>query len=209
MGGRTVTTSPLRVARALLALLALACVGFVGAHADAQKHRASEAEVLRALLDVGYTHDLSNSIAGRLEVLLYDHFDEVDDQTLGYAEEWVTDSLSDVPRDLINDFRRVAADHSRIEPFDLDRGELHLLADSTLAHFFGRRKPGWESFRRAFPRGTGIISLSRVGLSHDGRWAILYIDQSGDYLGGGGDLNILHKEGGIWRLRYSKGLWIS
>jgi hypothetical protein len=204
-------TRPLRATPPLLALFALVCAGYIGAHADAQRHRLSEAEVIRTLLDVGYTHDLSGSI-GRLDVLLYDHFADVDDQPFGTFEEaeaWVRDSLPDVPRDLLTDFRRVGTDHSRIKPFTLERGDLQLLADSTLRRFFGKWKPGWEGFHRAFPRGTGIIEVSRVGLSRDGRWAILYIEEQASSLGGAGDFNILHREGGVWRVRYSYRIWIS
>jgi hypothetical protein len=114
-----------------------------------------------------------------------------------------------VPRDLIRDFERVATDQSRIESFAPGRSKLHLLADSTLAHFFGRHKSGWEGFRRAFPDGGGIVSLSRVGLSHDGHWAMVYVGSQGDWLAGAGFLYVLYNDGGIWRVRHRQMLWIS
>ena len=164
---------------------------------------------MRAIIDPSYTDVLPDSFAGAPEVLLEDHFANVDDQRVGYAAEWVSDSLPEVPRDLIRDFRRVAADQSRIGPFELGRGKLHLLADSTLARFFGRRKPGWEGFYRAFPRGGGIVSLSRVGVSRDGHWAMLYVGRQGDWLAGAGYVYVLHNDRGIWRVRHSHMLWIS
>lgn len=143
------------------------------------------------------------------ELLLEDHYQSVDDQRIGYGAEWLADSLPAVPRDLIRDFNRVATDKSRIEPFELGRSKLHLLADSTLARFFGRYKPGWEGFRRAFPNGGPIVSVSRVGLSHDGRWAMVYVGSQGDWLAGAGYFHVLYDDAGIWRVRYSKMLWIS
>lgn len=168
--------------------------------------------MLRAIIDSSFTHVLPDSIAGAPEVLLEDHFGDVYHEWVDwgdYAAEWVSDSLPDVPRDLIRDFRRVAAGRSRIEPFELGRGKLHLLADSTLARFFGKGKPGWDGFYRAFPRGSGIVSLSRVGLSRDGHWAVLYVGQQSNWLVGAGDLYVLHNDGGIWRIRYRRMLWLS
>ena len=156
--------------------------------------------MLRATLDSTYTAS---------ELMLTDHFESVDDQRIGYAAELLADSLPDVPRDLIRDFNRVATDESRIEPFELGRSRLHLLADSTLARFFGRYKPGWEGFRRAFPRGGPIVSVSRVGLSRDGHWAMVYVGSQGDWLAGAGYFYFLSNEGGIWRERHRRMLWVS
>jgi hypothetical protein len=155
---------------------------------------------LRALLDSSYSAP---------ELLLEEQFESVDDQELGLAAEWLADSLPDVPRDLVRDFSRVATDHSRIEPFALGRSTLHLLADSTQARFFGLHKPGWEGFRRAFPKGGGIVSVSRVGLSRDGHWAMVYTASQGDWLAGAGYLYVLYNDGGIWRERHRRMLWIS
>jgi hypothetical protein len=193
--------------------------------------------VLRAILDSSYTDILPDTIAGAAvdryfvmrhvrqgwrgrglgggdapgasELLLEDHFESVDDQRIGYAAEWLADSLPDVPRGLIRDFDRVATDQSRIEPFELGRSKLHLLADTTLARFFGRHKPGWEGFRRAFPNGGPIVSVSRVGISHDGHWAMVYVGSQGDWLAGAGYFYVLYNDAGVWRVRYSHMLWIS
>jgi hypothetical protein len=165
--------------------------------------------VLRAIIDSSYGTVLPGDTPGMPEVLLYDHFDLEDDRYLAFAEEWLSDSLPDVPRDLIRDFSRVATDHSSIEPFELGRGKLHLIGDSTLARFFGRRKPGWEGFRRAFPLGGGIVTISRAGLSRDGRWAILYAGVQSDWLSGAGELCVLYNEGEVWHLRHRYRLWIS
>ena len=192
--------SPLRAAGSLLALFALVCTGYVGAHDYSQKHRASETAVLRATLDSTYAAP---------ELMLSDHFESVDGQRIGYAARWLADSLPDVARDLIRDFNRVATDESRIEPFELGRSKLHLLADSTLARFFGRYTPGWEGFRRAFPGGGPIVSVSRVGLSRDGHWAMVYVGSQGDWLAGAGYFYILYNDTGVWRERHRQVLWIS
>jgi hypothetical protein len=165
--------------------------------------------VLRAIIDSSYTRTLPDSMAGAPEALLDDHFDDVEGGRASDVAEWVADSIPDIPRELIRDFARVATDRSRIEPFALGRSRLRLLSDSTLARFFGRLKPGWEGFRRAFPQGGGIVSVSRVGLTHDGRWAMVYVGSQGDWLAGAGFVYVLHHDGGIWRIRHRQLLWIS
>jgi hypothetical protein len=201
-------TTPLRAGRAALAFLALGCAAYVGARADSQKHRATEIEVVRALLDSSFAPGRPDS-AGLRELMLYDHFDNERAPEFEFTSEWLRDSLPEVPRGLARDFWRVATDDSRIAPFELGRSRLHLLADSTLARFFGRRKPGWEGFRRTFPRGGSIVSVSRVGLSRDGHWAMVYAGSQGDWLAGAGFLYVLYSDGGIWRVRHRQMLWIS
>lgn len=228
---------PFHATRSALALFTLLCAGYIGAHSYSQKHRASEKAVLRAILDSSFADIPPDTTAGAAvdryvvmryvrqgwggqgpgnggppgasELMLVDHFESVDDQGIGHGAEWLADSLPDVPRDLIRDFNRVATDQSRIEPFKLGRSKLHLLADSTLSHFFGRYKPGWEGFRRAFPKGGPIVSVSRVGISHDGHWAMVYVGSQGDWLAGAGYLYVMYNDAGIWRIRSSKMLWIS
>jgi hypothetical protein len=82
-----------------------------------------------------------------------------------------------------------AADTEAGLPFPGTRAHLRLLDDSTLAQFFSRPRrqaSGWTGFRAAYPNGTGIVSISRVGLSRDGRWAIVYAGQQSDWLSGAG-----------------------
>ena len=203
-------TTPLRTARSLLALFALLCAGYVGARANAQKRRAAETEVLRALLDSAYSYILPGSIPRARELLLTDHFDELHGwYWIDSVAHWVADTLPDVSRDLIRDFSRVAPDQSRIEPFELGRSKLHLLADSTLGRFFRRAGSGWDGFYRAFPNGGAIVSVSRVGLSRDCRWAMVYAGSQGDWLAGAGYLYVLEKHGGVWHERRRLMLWIS
>lgn len=199
-------TTRLRDPLAALALLALVCAALVGARTDSQRHRAVEMEVVRALLDSSFV-DHPDS-AGRHELVLYDHFDD-EAPEFEFIAEWLRDSLPDVPQDLARDFWRVVGDHSPIAPFELGRSRLHLLSDSTLARFFGKRKLGWEGFRRAFPRGGGIVTVSRVGLSRDGHWAMVYAGSQGDWLAGAGYLYVVYKDGNVWRERHSRMLWRS
>ena len=77
-----------------------------------------------------------------------------------------------------------AADTESGLPFRT-RANLHLLDDSTLAQFFSSERKhasGWTGFRAAYPNGTGIVSLSRIGLSRDWRWAVVYAGQQSHWL---------------------------
>jgi hypothetical protein len=162
----------LRTARSLLALLALGFAGYVGAVRYSQQHRASETAVLHAIIDSRYTFVLPDSIPGVPEVMLHDHFDDVHGEQASDVAEWVTDSLPDVPRDLIRDFARVATDRSRIEPFELGRGKLHLLADSTLARFFGRHRLAGRDFIVRFRTAVPLCHCLAWGSAATvtGRW---------------------------------------
>jgi hypothetical protein len=105
-----------------------------------------------------------------------------------------------------------AADTEAGLPFPGTRAHLRLLDDSTLARFFSRshrRASGWIGFRAAYPKGTGIVSISRIGLSRDARWAIVYAGQQGDWLAGAGFLHVLQRRGRDWRIVKSRMLWVS
>jgi len=106
----------------------------------------------------------------------------------------------------------VSTDGSAVIPFESSRQRIRILADSTIHHFFSRENReslGWIGFRRAFPKGGGIISISRVGLSRDRHWAIVNASSQSDWLAGASFLYVLHFDGSAWRVQRALMLWVS
>jgi hypothetical protein len=164
--------------------------------------REAERAVLRALLDSSYGNDSLRDVLVRER---FAPFELEHDQ-----EQWLRDSLPDLPVDAVSDFKRVASDSSAMGMLVIGRGRLSVVPDTTLRRIF-RPGPGpdrWQMLRTAYPHaGTGIISLTRVGLSADTTWAVTYIDSQGDWLAGAGYLVVLHKRGGTWHPVRKVRLW--
>ncbi len=170
-----------RVAMCALVLATAICCG------PARQHRvATEREVLRALLDSSYTPSQDGSVP---DVLVREWFAPFELEA-GW-EQWLRDSVPQLPDAVVRDFKRVAKDSSAIVPFAIGRGRIRVLADSTLQRIFrpGPARDRWAMFRAVYPHaGTGIVTLVHVGLSEDGTWALTYIDSQSDWLAGAGYL---------------------
>lgn len=69
--------------------------------------------------------------------------------------------------------------------------------------------PRWDHFHARFPESTGWIALSPVGLSKDARQALVEVSSMSGGLDGVGDLVLLGKDGGVWRIRKKIRLWIA
>ncbi len=156
--------------------------------------RSAERAVLRALLDSSYGND---SLRG---VLVRERFAAFPLDV--NWERWLRDNIPDLPASVIDEFKRVATDSSALGTIEIGRGRLQIIPDTVLRNLF-RPGPGpdrWQVFRARYPdASTGIISLTRVGLSSDTHWAITYIDSQGDWLGGAGFLVVLRQADGVWR----------
>ena len=156
--------------------------------------RDTEHAVLRALLDSSYGND---SLRG---VLVRERFASF--ALNAKWERWLADSVPELPRAAVEDFKRVGTDSSAIPPMSVGRGRLEIVPESALQNIFrpGPGADGWVMLRARYPdAGTGLISLTRVGLSPDERWAITYIDSQADWLAGSGYLVVLHQDKGVWR----------
>ncbi len=70
--------------------------------------------------------------------------------------------------------------------------------------------PGdWEKFHKAYPGGARVTTISPVAISADGTQAMMYLGWMGGQLFGQGSTFILVRTGGIWRVVYEIGHWIS
>jgi hypothetical protein len=204
-----------------------------GSRLLASRRLAIERDVYRARIDSAYTQPMDSGSVVLKDVMLYDHFvplqHVVGDTTMwSSTNEWLRDSFPQLSADARTDFRVRTADTSSIMaamiasgaaagtepglPFPHTRAHIQLLDDSTLAQFFSlshRHASGWTEFRAAYPNGTGIVSLSRIGLSRDRLWAIAYVGQSWHWGDVVGRVYVLHRRGGEWRIVKSRVLWTS
>lgn len=184
-------------------------------------------DVYRAVLDSCYTTLNDRGSPRFMDLMIRDHFAPMDTTMMSDFLELLRDSVPGLPRDAIADFKHVVSDTSSVliavprkgatadtvlvPIFSATRARVRLIADSTLGRFFGRRtsSTGWIGFRAAFPNGTGIISVSRAGLSRDGKWAVVHAGEQSDWLAGAGFLYVLHRERSGWRIRYERMTWVS
>jgi len=183
-------------------------------------HRGTEELVLRAVIDSCYLTQRDGTAFAGAEVLVEDHYsggvfarDSTSDAaSLSYFRSWARDSVPDLPRDAVEDFTAVAKDTARVVPFTSKRQHVRFLSDSTIGDYFSRNNRqtrGWIGFRAAFPNGGGITSVSRVGLSRDGRGAVVYAGQQSDWLDGAGFIYVLRADAGSWTIYKRLMLWVS
>lgn len=69
---------------------------------------------------------------------------------------------------------------------------------------------GWKAFHQKYPKSSGFLVLSRVGLNADKTQALVYKGWSCGGLCGGGSYTLLIKKNGVWTVRGSVGpVWVS
>ena len=189
-------------------LILMQCVG----GSDAAEHRRVERAVYSALVDSCCLTRRDSVPEVAKEVLIEERLHGGPAAFDDYVTRWLRDSVPGLPQDAIADFLLVTRDTSFVQPFTLRSQQVRLLSDSTIRPFFAgeaRRTKGWIAFRAAFPNGGPIRSVSRVGLSHDRRWAIVYAGWQGDWLAGAGLVYVLHRDRDAWRIRDELMLWVS
>lgn len=202
---------------AMLGLLSLAaCTVTI---VDMDERLAKEAGVIRDLIDRSVTPRTQGASVGdtgavvaNVVVVVHDRYAPPNEKDLAEAERWLRDGVPDAPQDLLADFRGVARDTSRIVAFPLHRGTLRLVADSAIERIFDVDTPadamGWVRYRLAYPNSRGFFSFSRVGLSADGRWAMLMVGRQSGWLAGGGGLLVMMRSGETWQVRAERSLWV-
>ena len=67
----------------------------------------------------------------------------------------------------------------------------------------------WDSFYKRFKGYEGLITLSLPGYNRDRTLAALYIDDRSGGLSGAGDILLLEKRKGGWKVKWEYGIWIS
>jgi hypothetical protein len=146
------------------------------------------------------------------EILLSERFWRPETTYQAELMQLLRDSVPGLPESAITAFRSAQSDTSRIPMLSLRSQRVHLLSDSVMREYFPAKidtSRGWKAFRRAFPHGGGIVSISRAGLSSDGRWALIYAGRQSDWLAGAGYYYVLRFDRGVWRVVYERMLWVS
>jgi hypothetical protein len=67
----------------------------------------------------------------------------------------------------------------------------------------------WKRFYEKYPGSLGQISLSAIGYSAKGDWAILMVDQGCGSLCGNGYMVSVRRTGGEWRIANIQRTWVS
>ena len=83
----------------------------------------------------------------------------------------------------------------------------------TIAYYdlvaFFKEGLGWEPLQHRYPRVRECLILSAVGMSKDGKQALVLASRSSGPLGGETNAYVLERRDGRWRVRWVEGLWIS
>lgn len=220
----------------MLAMIAIFIVPWllIAGEKTAPSRLAIEQEVYRVLIDSLYTVPVDSGSRVLRDVMVYDHFagpGRIFGDTAMWRQplELLRNSVPELPDDARADYGTRQVDSVAIMdamsstdpaavaggdlPFPRTRAHVRLLADTTLSHFFSDsprdHATGWTGFRAAYPNGTGIVTLSRIGLSRDERWAVVYAAQQSDWLAGVGGLYVLQRSARGWRIVKWRMLWVS
>ncbi|MBC3875487.1 hypothetical protein [Undibacterium flavidum] len=70
-------------------------------------------------------------------------------------------------------------------------------------------KEAWKNFYRQFPKSHSLIKFSRVGIDKEGRQALVLLSISSGGQFGAGDLFLLSKENGRWKITQQVNIWIT
>ena len=87
--------------------------------------------------------------------------------------------------------------------------EYRLISLEELRHFFGKEGGDWEAFYKKYPKSSGLITLSRLGLSQNGDRALVYVSHQCGFLCGTGKYFSLQKDDGRWKVLQEYMRWIS
>jgi len=98
-------------------------------------------------------------------------------------------------------------------PIDKDRfGDIsvELISERQVDEYF-QPDPGkgWSRFYEDHPLAQGILLLSRVGVSADGRQALVYAGDQWDFLAGTGDFYMLERSQSGWTIKKRLNIWVS
>ena len=125
---------------------------------------------------------------------------------------WDTDQFryrcDGIPPDLIATFRTLVADD--VPQSDLSRiwSNVVMLKPSELGKYYFWHGPEWKAFRKKHPRPQGIWMFSRVGISRDNQWAMMYVvSMSGNCEDG--TVYVLRRNGDSWVIDRLMGVWVA
>jgi hypothetical protein len=87
--------------------------------------------------------------------------------------------------------------------------EYKLISSEELRHYSQDEGGSWGAFSKKYPKSSGLIAVSRVGLSRNGERALVYVERYCGPLCGTGKYFSLQKRDGSWRVLQEYMRWIS
>ena len=191
---------------AMRVLIALFLVVLTGCGARRHTSPASaasphdEMEVIVSFLQQQYGSDISTNtplvIEGTFSVM---KFQKSHDE---FTRSLLSDASERVPSELIRDFCDKNAKPQAVWPELGSRLNVRLLSRAELHSFFSakarEKSDGWARFYVKFPKSPGIVSISRVGFTHGGDMAMLYVGSQRHWMTGSGQIHVLRKRAGKW-----------
>ncbi len=117
--------------------------------------------------------------------------------------------LTPVSAEVIDDYKNINA-----EPYQLDtRFKIDLpytlVSEREITAILSENYDQWDGFYNRFPDAPGYYILSRVGFSHNGDQALVYMGYLCQVTCGNGHLFFLAKENGLWEIQKQILLWQS
>lgn len=167
---------------------------------------------IRSFLDGGA--DMPNYHKGQATELVFERVTAHTDGPFsgGKFREWdsIKAQVKGLRRETWEAFSRANARERDLEVRTGFAGHMEFLAKEQLdKQFESGIDEGWTRFHREHPGAAGILSMSSVGVSPDGRQALLYAEFSGGGLIGWGRYFLYELGTGSWQVVASQMTWIS
>ena len=124
------------------------------------------------------------------------------------SRSYVGDSVR-VPRSLSRRFDLVNRRSYALTPSFSPGGEYRMLGLSTYDAFFGRGGDGWDGVKAHHPGTLGIVQFSRAAIDARRGLALVYYEHGCGLLCGSGNLVLLRRDAGRWRVVDSSMIWVS
>lgn len=118
--------------------------------------------------------------------------------------EWAQKQL---PEDIVQDFVEKNKTEHALEPRFRIRGKCILISEKELAEIFNAG--WWPAFYARYPESHGVVELSRVGFNSRVSEGLVYFGNQWEGDSGAGQLVLLEKVSGRWRVKWKVLAWIS
>lgn len=106
----------------------------------------------------------------------------------------------DVPRSLSRRFDRINQRRYALTPSFSPGREYRMLDQATFNAFFKRDGDGWEGVDERHPGTLGIVEFSRAAIDAERGLALVYYAHGCGFLCGSGNLVVLRRDAGRWRV---------
>ncbi|MGI8649802.1 MAG: hypothetical protein ACR2KW_05415 [Rubrobacter sp.] len=116
--------------------------------------------------------------------------------------------FSEFSRETLDDFLAKNREKYSVDPDLNPEGHLICLTEEESGQIF-RGEDGWNRFMEEYPKSSGNIELSRVGLDRNLTQAMIYVGHQFHWTAGSGNCYFLSKSDGNWFVEGDLGLWIS